>query len=209
LKSNQYSVKVYETTIKDEEKFIEFFDTNYTLFKDHLIIIQGSLSKRIKGYLNKKSLTYLHNIDLPKGRNRKALEEKFLEERRENAVSMQIAETELKKLSSRLQNNLTVLDKMIRSGQEINIDGDLLLLNRVNSGATLNIIGNLIITNVVEGLVCCSGNFMMLTASPKANIIFHGAKVENELLKNKLNRVEFKNNEIIITPVLKKEISWA
>ena len=209
MKSNQYSVKVYETTIKDEAKFIEFFDANYTLFKDHLIIIQGSLSKKIKEYLNKKSLIYLHNVDLPKGRNRKALEEKFLEERRENAVSMQIAETELKKLSSRLQNNLTVLDRMIRSGQEINIDGDLLLLNRVNSGATLNIRGNLIITNVVEGLIRCSGNFMMLTASPKANIIFHNVEVENELLKNKLNRVDFKNNEIIITPVLKKEISWA
>jgi septum site-determining protein MinC len=209
LKSNQYSVKVYETTIEDEEKFIEFFDMNYSLFKDHLIIIQGHLSKRIREYLNKKSLTYLHNISLPKGRSRKALEEEIEEERRENAVSMQIAKAELKKLSSRLQNNLTVLDKMIRSGQDIDIDGDLLLLNRVNSGATLNIKGNLIITKVVEGLIRCSGNFMMLTASPKANIIFHGVEVENELLENKLNRVELKHNEIIITPVLKKEISWA
>ena len=209
MKSNQYSVKVYETTIEDEKKFIEFFDANYTLFKDHLIIIQGDLSKKIRTYLNAKSLTYLHNISLPKGRSRKALEEEFQEERRENAVSMQIAKAELKRLSSRLQNNLTVLDRMIRSGLEINIDGDLLLLNRVNSGATLNVKGNLIITNVVEGLIRCSGNFMMLTASPKANIIFHDVEVENELLKNKLNRVELKNNEIIITPVLKKEISWA
>ncbi len=209
MKSNQYSVKVYETTIEDEKKFIEFFDANHTLFKDHLIIIQGTLSKRIKSYLKKKSLTYLHNITLPKGRNRKTLEEKFLEERRENAISMEIAKSELRRLSSRLQNNLTVLDRMIRSGQELNIDGDLLLLNRVNSGATLKIKGNLIITKVVEGFVRCSGNFMMITTSPKANIIFHGVPVDNELLKNKLNRVELKHNEIIITPVLKKEISWA
>ena len=209
MKSNQYSVKVYETTIEDEEKFIEFFDMNYTLFKDHLIVIQGDLSKKIEEYLNAKSLTYLHNISLPKGRSRKSLEKEFQEERRQNAVSIQIAEAELKRLSSRLQNNLTVLDKMIRSGQEINIDGDLLLLNRVNSGATLNIKGNLIITKLVEGLIHCNGNFMMLTASLKANIIFHGVEVENGLLKNKLNRVELKNNEIIITPVLKKEISWA
>ena len=202
-------MKIYETTITDEEKFIAFFELNHTLFKDHLIVIQGSFSTRIKKYLKKRSLTYLHNIDLPKGRSRKALEEEFEEERRENAVSMQIAEAELKKLSSRLQNNLTVLDKMIRSGREINIDGDLLLLNRVNSGATLNIKGNLIITNVVEGLIRCGGNFMMLTASPKANIIFHDVTVDNELLEDKLNRVELKNNEIIITPVLKKEISWA
>jgi len=209
VRSNQYSVKVYETTIEDEEEFILFFETNYMLFKDHLILIKGNLSQKIKEYLNSKSLSYLHNIDLPKGRSRKALEEELEIERSASAVSVQIAEAKLKRLSSRLQNNLTVLDTMIRSGREINIEGDLLLLNRVNSGATLNITGNLIIPNVVEGAVRCSGNFMMLTASPKANIIFHGVEVDNDLLKNKLNRVELKNNEIIITPVLKKEIVWA
>ena len=209
MKSNQYAVKVYETTIDDEEQFIEFFNTNYMLFKDHLILIHGHLSKKIKEYLKSKSLTYLHNVELPKGRNRKALEEEICLVRRESAISVQIAEAKLKKISSKLQNNLTVLDRMIRSGQDINIEGDLLLLNRVNSGATLTIEGNLIITNIVEGAVRCFGNFMMLTTSPKANIIFHGVEVNNDLLKNKLNRVELKNNEIIITPVLKKEISWA
>jgi len=209
LKSNQYSVKVYETTIDDEDKFIEFFDTNYMLFKDYLILIHGHLSQRIKEYLTLKSLTYLHDIKLPKGRSRKAIEKEIEQERTQNAIYMQIAEAKLKKLSYRLENNLTVLDKMIRSGQEINIDGDLLLLNRVNSGATLNIKGNLIITNIVEGAVRCLGNFMMLTASHKANIIFQGVEVDNELLINKLNRVELKNSKIVITPVLKKEINWA
>ena len=209
MKSNQYSVKVYETTIEDEDEFMLFFNTNYTLFKDYLILIQGHLSQTIKEYLDSKSLAYLHNVDLPKGRSRKALEAEIEIERKASAISVQIAEEKLKKLSSRLQNNLTVLDTMIRSGRELHIEGDLLLLNRINSGAVINIKGNLIITNVVEGAVRCFGNFMMLTASPKANIIFHGVEVDNDLLKNKLNRVEFKNNEIIITPVLKKEISWA
>lgn len=209
MKSNQYSVKVYETTIEDEDEFILFFNTNYMLFKDFLILINGNLSQKIRDYLDSKSLTYLHNVTLPKGRNRKAIEEEIEMERSQSAISMQIAEAKLKRLSSKLQNNLTVLDKMVRSGRELNIDGDLLLLNRVNSGATLNIKGNLIITNVVDGAVRCLGNFMMLTASQKANIIFHGVEVDNELLKNKLNRVELKNNEIIITPVLKKEIIWA
>ena len=209
MKNNQYSVKVFETTIVNEEKFINFFEINGTLFLDHLIVIQGKLSKRIKEYLEQKNLKYVHNIELPKGRSRKALEKEFQSQKIENAVSMQMVENELEKLSHKLQNNLTVLDGIVRSGRELIIDGDLLLLNRVNSGATINITGNLIITNVVEGAIRCKGNFMMLTASPKANIIFHGVEVENDLLKNKLNRVELKKNEIIITPVLKKEINWA
>lgn len=209
MKSNQYSVKIYETRIDNEEQFMSFFDANYTLFKDHLIVIQGDLPKSIETYLKVKSLKYLHNIDLPKGRSRKALEEELSAEKAERAVSQQIAEAKVEELSSRLQNNLTVLDDMIRSGRELNIEGDLLLLNRVNSGATINTLGNLIVTKIVEGSIRCNGNFMMIMASPKANIVFHGVEVENKLLENRLSRVELKNNEIIITPVLKKEINWA
>ena len=209
MQSNQYSVKVFETTINDESEFKEFFDVNHTLFKDHLILIQGKMSDEIKRYLEDKKLQYLQNMNLPKGRSRKALEKEFQLLEAESAVTKQIAEAELKKLSNKLQNNLTVLDGMIRSGRELNIDGDLLLLNRVNSGATINTRGNLIITQVVEGSIRCHGNFMMLTASPKANIVFHDVEVDNALLEDRLNRVELKNNEIIITPVLKKEINWA
>jgi hypothetical protein len=48
---------------------------------------------------------------------------------------------------------------------------------------------------------------MMLKASPKANIVFHDVVVDNSLLKERLNRVELKDNEIRITPVL-KETTW-
>jgi len=209
LKSTQYSVKVYETTITDEVQFMDFFDNNHTLFKDHLILIKGECSENIKAYLEKKKLTYLNDVVLPKGRTRKALEKELKAQEVEAAVSAQITQGKLEQLSNQLQNNLTVLDEMIRSGRELNIKGDLLLLNRVNSGATIKTTGNMIITKVVEGAIRCSGNFMMLTASPKANIVFHDVEVDNSLLEDRLNRVELKNNEIIITPVLKKEINWA
>ncbi|HHD81773.1 MAG TPA: hypothetical protein ENK94_01105 [Campylobacterales bacterium] len=208
MKSKQYSVKVYETSVTDELEFIKFFDNNYTLFKDHLILIKGECSLKIKKYLDAKKLHYLQNAALPKGRTRKALEAELKMERTEAAVSAQIAENKLTQLTQKLQNNLTVLDEIIRSGRELDIEGDLLLLERVNSGATIRTKGNLIITKVVEGAIRCYGSFMMLTASPKANIIFHDVQVDNTLLEDRLNRVELKNNEIIITPVLKKEINW-
>ncbi len=209
MKSKQYSVKVYETTITDELEFMKFFDNNYTLFKDHLILIKGECSSRIKSYLKNKKLIYLHDVILPKGRTRKALEEELKEEQTNAAILAQIAQNEVDRLSNQLQNNLTVLDEMVRSGRELDIHGDLLLLNRVNSGATIKIAGNAIITKLVEGAIRCWGNYMLLIASPKANIVFHDVEVDNSLLKDRLNRVELKNNEIIITPILKKEINWA
>jgi len=208
LKNKQYSVKVYECSVDDEAEFMAFFDTNYPLFRDHLIVINGYLSDSIKEYLESKPLIFLNNVTLPKGRTRKALEDELKAQQREIDIDRLVAESRIASLSNRLQNNLTVLDERIRSGMELNIEGDLLLLNRVNSGATINISGNLIITQLVEGAIRCDGNFMMLTASPKANVIFHGVEVKNSFLEDKLNRVELKNNEIVITPVFKKEINW-
>ncbi|SFV62467.1 Probable septum site-determining protein minC [hydrothermal vent metagenome] len=217
MKGKQYSVKVYETTIDDEDRFISFFDANYLLFKDRLIVLNGTVSSRIEEFLEKKGLKYITNIELPKSNSRKETDLELIkaqekrEQFRENLAkeNQALLEEELDRLSDRLQNNLTVLDSIVRSGREINLDGDLLLLNRVNSGATLNIEGNLIVTQVVEGSIRCNGNFMMLNNSPKANIIFHGVEVDNSLLEDRLNRIELIGDEIVITPVLKKEINWA
>jgi len=235
LRNRQYSVKVFETAVEDEMKFIEFFDTHYMLFKDHLILIKGEMSETIHKYLEEKPYKFLNNTLLPIGRSRKALEEELkigepeinadehlaLQEelkalKTESGVNQQIAEVEIdkvkneiKELSKKLANNFMVLDTIIRSGRELKVEGDLLLLNRVNSGATIYTTGNLIITQVVEGALRCDGNFMMITVSPKANIIFNGVEVDNSLLENKLNRIELKDREIFITPVIKKEINWA
>ncbi len=208
MQSKQYSVKVYECSVDDEEEFISFFDTNYTLFKDHLILINGEVSSTIRDYLNSKSLIFLNNVTLPKGRTRKALEEELSIERRERDIDKIMAKIELEKLSNRLQNNLTVLDEMVRSGRELAVDGDLLLLNRVNSGAVIHTTGNLIVTQLVEGAIRCDGNFMILTTSSKANVIFHDVEVDNKFLADRLCRVELKNKEIVITPVFQKETNW-
>jgi hypothetical protein len=203
LRNKQYSVKVFETTLTDDNQFISFFNTNYNLFKDYLIVIHGDLSPLILAFLEEKNLHYLNNVTLPKNQGRKAVEEQIAVQKEQQ----QQVEQELVKLSDKLQNNLKVQDTLIRSGQDVKIEGDLLLLNRVNSAATLTVNGNLIVTQLVEGAIRCYGNFMMLKASPKANIVFHDVLVDNVLLKERLNRVELINNEIRITPVL-KETTW-
>ncbi len=239
MQGNQYSVKVFEVSIDDEEEFISFFDFNHTLFTNRLIVLSGEISDNIREYLNSKSLCFLENIDLPKKSARKLvlesgtintdekakeeIEKKAAEEfgnkldeikqdfEEQKALLVQenkILETKMLGVLERLENNLTVMDHMIRSGQELNIDGDLLLLNRVNSGATINIEGNLIITQIVEGAIRCNGNFMMLASSPKANIVFNNVEVDAEYLKDTLNRVQIKDGKIVITPILEKEINW-
>jgi len=207
LRTKQYSVKVCEMTLTNEDEFISFFEVNYILFKDHLIVINGQMTQKVEKYLKENELQYMLNVTLPKGQGRLAIEKEIQEQKEQHEVEQLEKEQELSELSSKLENNLKVRDTLVRSGQELNIDGDLLLLNRVNSGATIIINGNLIITQIVEGAIRCTGNFMMIKASPKANIVFNDIEVDNTCLIDRLNKVEFINNEIVITPVL-KETNW-
>jgi len=207
LRTKQYSVKVCEMALVNEDEFISFFEINYILFKDHLIVISGEMTKKVEAYLKEKKLQYLVNANLPKGQGRVAIEKEIQEQKVQHQLEQEQKELELSKLSNKLQNNLKVRDTLVRSGQELNIDGDLLLLNRVNSGASIIISGNLIITQIVDGAIRCNGNFMMLQASPKANIVFNDIEIDNSSLNERLNKVEFINNQIVITPVL-KETNW-
>jgi len=68
LKSNQFSIKVFETAIEDEDKFITFIDANYELFKNHLISIQGEIPPKVLEYFQAKSLKYINNFELPKAK---------------------------------------------------------------------------------------------------------------------------------------------
>jgi len=197
LLTKQYSVKVFEVTLEKEDEFISFFNKNYIIFTNHLISINGNVSEEIHNYLKEKNLKYIVNTDLPKVKTNK------------NSLNLlQETKEEIKKPVEKIQDNLKVIDKLVRSGQELKIEGDLLLLSRVNSGGSISIEGNLIVTQIVDGDIRCNGNFMMLQASPKANIVFHEVEVDNKHLQEKLNRVELINNEIRITPVL-KETKWA
>ena len=250
MKNRQYSLKVFETTIDNEEDFMSFFDTHQILFQDHLIVIKGRMSPTIKAYLEINNFHFINNFTLPIGRSRKALEEEFslqkegekdhlekeelfhsfnalqseidikekqlqasnkaLKEEKIKNISIQKAcQEKLEMLSNKATPSMTIIDNRIRSGQELNIEGDLLLLNRVNSGAVVKTTGSLIATQLIEGSIRCNGQLMMLSISPKANIVFHGVEVDNNLLKSQLNRIELKNREIHITQVTKKETNWA
>lgn len=225
MKQRQFSIKVLEVEIDNEDEFIEFFDTHALLFQNHLISIKGNISEKIQYYLDNSELNYINNISLPSGKNSKSLnleenntkidkkelevlEEKLKSQAIDCRIKLQEAQALINELEKRANRELVVLDEMIRSGQEVDIEGDLLLLNRVNSGGIIKTTGSLIVTELVEGGIRCNGAFMMLKVSPKANVVFHGVEVDNSLLQDKLNQIELKDNKIVITPVIKKEKNW-
>ncbi len=184
MQTKQYAIKVFEVNVTNEEETLAFLEKNYVFFRKHLISLHGRVTTKIENYLKEKQLTYIVDARLYPTKEQKSVV-----------------------CTSEVEDNLKVIDKLVRSGQELKIKGDLLLLNRVNSGGSIDIDGNLIVTQIVEGSIRCRGKFMMLKASSKANIVFNDVEVDNRYLQERLNRVDLQDNEIRITPVL-KETSW-
>ena len=190
LQSSQYSIKVFETQIEDDDKFISFIETNYELFKNHLIVIQGDISQNISEFLDRLGLKYINNISLPKA---KKTQDNFI-----------VVEDKPKVKNYRLK----IINEALRSGQVIEYEGDILITDRINSGAKIVSNGNIIALNIVNGDIYCNANYIIMPQSQKANIVIAGHKINNLLLQHKLNKIEIIDDIVSVTSISKKELKW-
>ncbi|OIP55678.1 MAG: hypothetical protein AUK54_03520 [Helicobacteraceae bacterium CG2_30_36_10] len=181
MKVKQYSIKVFEISIDSQSSFLAFMDKNIIMLKHYLLYLKGEITPAIEEYLNAHEITYTTHLTL-RGKTHQELVLK--------------------------QSDLKIIDDIVRSGQDIKVQSDLLVLNRVNSGAKLQVEGNLIITGNVDGMIFCNGDFMLVKTSKKAMIVFNGVEIDGSLLQNKFNKIIFNGEEIIVTPI-EKEPKWA
>lgn len=181
VKVKQYSIKACELTIESEPAFLAFAQKNLVLLQRYLLVIKGAMTPAIEAYLHDNRLSYTTDLNISNASSHEHLQK---------------------------QSDLQIIDQIVRSGQEINVASDLLVLNRVNSGARIRAEGNLIITDVVDGLIECNGEFMLIKTSPKALVVFNGATIEGSMLHNKFHKIRFNGEEIVMSPI-KKEPKWA
>ncbi len=182
MKVKQYSIKVFEINIESQNSFLAFMDKNIIMLRHYLIYLKGEITPAIQEYLDTNDVTYTTHLNL---RGNKEQQELILK-----------------------QSDLKIIDEIVRSGQDIRVESDLLVLNRVNSGAKIYVEGNLIITGIVDGMLFCNGDFMLVHTSPKAMIVFNGVEIDGSLLQNKFNKIIFNGDEILVSPI-EKEPKWA
>jgi len=178
----QYSVKVFEVEIENEEEFLTFVRKNIVLLKRYLLLLKGDVTPVIETFLQKEEISFTKDLSLQSQSG--------------------------KPLQFTKESGLRIVDQLVRSGQEIVEKRDLLVLKRVNSGASIRTEGNFIALSTIEGKVECNGEFMLLKPSPKACIVFNGADISDAMDEEHFYKIRFKNNEILISKYA-KDIQWA
>lgn len=198
MKVTQKNVRVFHIEIDDEASFLDYFRKNTLLLKEFFLLVEGNITKNIAFVLEQSGVCYkeINNCNIRFGGIKKEapLPEEGL---KKEVVSEAISEP--KSLPK-----LKLYDRPIRSGEEIIENLPIVIFGRVNSGAKVFSEESMSIYGIIDGLVQCDGEYIVLSGiSPRGHLIFNGEIVDRERLKqNVLQKIVMRDNVLEIKEVV-------
>jgi septum site-determining protein MinC len=175
----QKNLRVFHITIEEKDNFSEYLKKNKILLMEFFLLIDGEVDELIEKMLDDEGLCY-KNISTCKLKfssvKKVAPKEEPKVEIEQNKVLVEpVAKEKLK-----------IYDRPIRSGEEVNEELPVVVFGRINSGARLFCTQSVSIYGIIDGLVQCDGDYIVLNGlGNHGNLIFNGEIIDKEILKNK------------------------
>lgn len=192
----QKNLRVFHITIDEKESFLEYLNKNRVLLMEFFLLIDGEVDGVIEKLLDDEGLCYKNistcNLRLSSVKKEIVVQEPKKEESNKNILEEPISKEKLK-----------IYDRPIRSGEEINEELPVVVFGRINSGAKLFCTQSVSIYGIIDGLVQCDGEYIVLHGlSPRGNLIFNGEIIDREFLKNDvLQKITVNNSKVEIKEV--------
>ncbi len=188
MRAKQKNLRIFELEITNDQEFFDYMEKNLILLKDFFLLLKGKISDDVIDYLEKQGLCYKIaekcNIKLPSkqsnAENRAIMPTKEEKNRSVSSVTTKVVKEYIKTL---------LIQQPIRSGKEVIHDGDITIMGRVNSAAKVISEGNVEVYGVIDGMVQCDGDYMIVKELGKGYIIFNGDILERELFDGKIKKI--------------------
>jgi septum site-determining protein MinC len=199
VKAKQKSIRIFDIVVENEADFLPYMEKNLILLQEYLLILSGDITKNILNYLEKKNICYKLtkdcNIKLSTKSNttkpKKQIEPKSTNTPQQNVRIVK----ELKIIKTLL------VQKPVRSGEELIYEGDVTIFGRVNSAAKVVADGNVEVYGTIDGLVQCDGDYMIAKDIGKGYIIFNGDILDKDKFDGNLKRVTLSNDGVVIKDI--------
>ncbi len=198
MKAKQKTIRIFDIEITNDEEFFAYMDKNLILLKDFFLLLNGHVSEEVTTYLTKHNFCFKAakdcNIKISSkqssSENRAIMSQKSEEKYNSSTeTKIQIVKEKVKTL---------FIEKPIRSGTEIEHDGDVTVFGRVNSAAKVIAAGNVEIYGIVDGLVQCDGDYMIIQELGKGHIIFNGDILDRDLFDKNVKKITKSKDGILI-----------
>ncbi len=199
MKVTQKNLRVFHIEIDDENAFLDYFRKNTLLLKEFFLLIEGSITKNIAFVLDQSGVCYK---EITGSSIRLGSLKKEISPIEALHVNIEKKETLSPVLKQTMKSKL--FDRPIRSGEEIHESVPVVIFGRVNSGAKVFCEESMSIYGIVDGLVQCDGEYIVLNGiSPRGHLIFNGEIVENTQLKdNLLQKIILKEGKLEIKEIV-------
>lgn len=192
----QKNLRVFHINIDDKDVFIEYFNKNRVLLKEFFLLVEGQVNDEVIKLLDDAGICFkdISSCNLKLSSVKKEIETVKKEDVKEKV------EEKIKSLS---KENLRMFDRPIRSGEEINEDLPVVVFGRINSGAKLFSTQSVSVYGIIDGLVQCDGDYIVLNGiGSHGNLIFNGEIIDKESLKKDvLQKITINNSKVKVKEI--------
>ncbi|MBP9566425.1 MAG: septum site-determining protein MinC [Sulfurospirillum sp.] len=199
MKVAQKNVRVFHIEIDDEAVFLDYFRKNSLLLKEFLLLVEGNITKNIAFVLEQSGVCYkvINECNIRFGGIKK--EQPLVEN-----ISQKESVSQEASIETKVALKLKLFDRPIRSGEEIIESLPIVIFGRVNSGAKVFCEESMSIYGIIDGLVQCDGEYIVLSGiSPRGHLIFNGEIIDREALKqNVLQKIIMRDHVIEIKEIV-------
>ena len=156
----QKTLRVFE--VEDLKKLKSVVESKYELIKNYYFLLKEE-NKEIQDYLKEKNLNF------------------FVLNSSTSSIKIEpeikIIEKVVEKVIEKKDNTL-VFDRIIRGGEELFLEGNVIFFKRVNPGAKIEIKGNLILLDENNGMIKVEGDWILIKKN-NSFIFFNGNELKN------------------------------
>lgn len=196
IKAKQKTVRIFDINIKNEKDFYPYMDKNLVLLKEYILVLSGDVTEKIKIYLENYNICFIVSENCNLKIKHKSDSDTKSDIMGENKPDMQNNVDKIT-ISSQTEDTLSqaqkvktlLLERPVRSGEEIIHSGDVTIFGRVNSASKVLAEGNVEVYGTIDGLVQCDGSYMIIKDLGKGHIIFNGDILEQEQFNGNLKKI--------------------
>lgn len=171
IKTRQKNIRIFELSEGSITEYIEFFKKNFPLFKGYLLVFKNEINEELVCLL--KELRIPHIVEIGDFYAKETGVSEFL--------------------NSQIKVDAKIRMQNVRSGEEIQAEGDLVVLGNINNGARVVAEGNVSIFGKCDGILTSGGQYIILRSVGSRHVVFGG-----EILSEKFIEVINSSNALKI-----------
>ena len=189
-KIEKKNISVLHVKYESDAELEKFINKNIDFLKNYLLLFDF-ISNSMKSKLKELKLKHILNSNLTtfKNENEENLKKQAFESNLTKSKSMENTSIESKNKVQKQENTIKIINRLIRTGEEINNKGDIVILNKVNSASKISSDGNICVYGRCSGDIVCNGEYMILPKQANGKIIFRGDLITSSMLKYELNLI--------------------